>query len=83
MRASNEMGIGKISEKNSNFREVIGCISDSIEHGHIATMEDSLQKFSWASIGTDFNPSINQSINQIRIRVTKVTNVTVRPPLQC
>jgi len=27
--------------------------------------------------------SINQSINQKRIRVTKVTTVTVRPLLQC
>ena len=27
--------------------------------------------------------SINQSINQKRIRVTKVTNVTARPLLQC
>jgi len=27
--------------------------------------------------------SINQSINQKRIKVTKVTNVTARPLLQC
>ena len=27
--------------------------------------------------------SINQSINQKRIRVTKVTNVTAKPLLQC
>jgi len=29
------------------------------------------------------NQSINQSINQKRIRLTKVTNVTARPLLQC
>ena len=58
--------------------EYDGWFSSSKPHSRIAAIAKTAEV--WAGA---FNQSINQSINQKRIRVTKVTNVTARPLLQC